>query len=158
MIQLFERILTAIIVTIFLFFVLITFGQVVMRYVFSDSLAWIDELSRYCFIWLVFLAGAIMCRKGAHLAIDLIEEMAPPKVRRFLLILADLGLIGFAALVGIPGNTLMQHNWTSLSPAMGVPIAWVQLILPIFGVLATLFSIAHLVDLMRGRTSEGDEF
>jgi TRAP-type C4-dicarboxylate transport system permease small subunit len=52
----------------------------------------------------------------------------------------------------------MQHNWTSLSPAMGVPIAWVQLILPIFGVLATLFSIAHLVDLMRGRTSEGDEF
>jgi TRAP-type C4-dicarboxylate transport system permease small subunit len=156
MIQILERFFRIVIAVIFLFFVSITFGQVVLRYGFSNSLPWIDELSRYSFIWLIFIASAIVARQGAHIAIDIVEELATPRVRRWLLMLADLSLIVFAAIVGIAGWRLVGINWTTLSPASGVPIAWVQLILPIFGVLMTLFAAAHLIDVWheRNRTDE----
>ncbi len=146
----FERLLGWLITAVFIFFVLITFGQVVMRYLFANSLGWIDEASRYGFIWMVFLAAAIAARHGTHMAITLLEEVVGQTGRKALLVVADLGLVAFAALVGIGGWQLMQLNWTSLSPATGIPIAWVQLILPVFGALTALFALDHLVRVLRG--------
>lgn len=149
-----EQLLRSVVAAIFIFFVSITFAQVVLRYGFANSIAWIDELSRYAFIWLVFLAAAIMARHGAHIAIDLVEELAGPRLRRALLVLADASLIAFAAIVGIGGWRLMQVNWTTTSPASGIPIAWVQAVMPAFGVLMAVFAIAHLLDIVRGGPTE----
>lgn len=146
MVRQLELLLRAVVAALFVFFVAITFGQVVLRYGFGASLAWIDEISRYCFIWLVFLSSAIMARHGAHIAIDIVEQLATPAMRRMLLMLADVSLIVFAAVVGIAGYRLVQINWTTLSPASGIPIAWVQMILPAFGVFMTIFAAAHLHD------------
>lgn len=144
MLRVLERFLRAAIAALFLFFVAITFAQVVLRYAFANSLPWIDELSRYAFIWLVFLAAALVTRQGAHIAIDLVETLVPPRVKSALQVLADGALIAFAAIVGFGGWRLMQLNWTTVSPASGLPIAWVQLILPLFGVLTILYAIVHL--------------
>lgn len=152
-----ESILRAVVAALFLFFVSITFLQVVLRYGFGASLAWIDEISRYCFIWLVFLTGAILARHGAHIAIDIVEAMATPAMRRWLLILADLSLIAFALVVGIAGYSLVRINWTTLSPASGIPIAWVQMILPIFGIFMTIFAAAHLREIWMRNPGEDVE-
>ena len=151
MIQRLEQLLRIVVAVIFLFFVSISFIQVVLRYGFAHSLPWIDELSRYSFIWLIFLASAVVARQGAHIAIDIIEDLASPALRRRMLILADLSLIVFAAVVGIAGWRLVEINWTTLSPASGIPIAWVQLILPTFGLLMTVFAAAHLRDVWNQR-------
>lgn len=149
MVRTLEIMLRAVVAALFVFFVSITFGQVALRYGFGASLAWIDEISRYCFIWLVFLSSAIIARHGAHIAIDIVEQLATPRMRRILLMLADASLIVFAAVVGIAGYRLVQINWTTLSPASGIPIAWVQMILPAFGVFMTIFAAAHLHDVWR---------
>lgn len=149
-----ETLLRALVAIIFLFFVSITATQVVLRYGFANSIVWFDELSRYAFIWLVFLAAAVMARHGAHLAIDLVEELAGPRLKKVLLVLADLSLVAFAAIVGIGGWHLMQVNWTTTAPASRIPIAWIQSVLPAFGVLMSVFAIAHLVDVLRGRTND----
>ena len=153
MVRRLEQMLRAFIAAIFIFFVSITFLQVVLRYGFANSLPWIDELSRYSFIWLVFVAAAIVSREGAHIAIDIVEEMAPPRVRFALLVLADISLIVFAAIVGYGGWQLMQLNWTTTSPASGIPIAWVQFVLPLFGVLMALFAGVHLHELLKRGTA-----
>jgi TRAP-type transport system small permease protein len=155
-VQLLEKLIRALVAVIFLFFVSITFAQVVLRYGFASSIAWFDEMSRYAFIWLVFLSAAAMARHGAHIAIDLVEELAGPRLTKGLLVLADLSLIAFALIVGIGGWHLMQVNWTTTAPASGIPIAWIQAVLPAFGVLMTVFAIAHLLDVMRGRSGDPD--
>lgn len=156
MIRHLETLLRALVAVIFLFFVTITFTQVVLRYGFAGSIAWIDELSRYAFIWLVFLAAAVMARYGAHLAIDLIETLAGPRLGRVLHVFADLSLVAFAVIVGVGGWHLMQVNWTTTAPASRIPIAWIQAVLPAFGVLMSVFAIAHLVDVLRGRSGNPD--
>ena len=140
-----ERVTAGLVIAIFTFFVAAQFCQVVLRYVFSDSLGWVDEASRYAFIWMVFLAAAIGARHGTHMAITLLEEVLGRRAHKPLLVLADVALIAFACLVGWGGVALMGLNWTSLSPATGIPIAWVQVILPAFGVLTALFAAEHLV-------------
>jgi TRAP-type C4-dicarboxylate transport system permease small subunit len=118
------------------------------------GIPWTEEATRYFFIWLVFLAAAAMARHGAHIAIDLVEELAGPRLRKGLLVLADLALVAFAAIVGVGGWKLMQVNWTTTAPASGIPIAWIQAVLPAFGILMAVFAIAHLLDVLRGRADD----
>ena len=151
-----EQAVLGVIGALFLFFVAAMFLQVILRYGFSHSLGWVDELSRYAFIWLVFLAAAAAARHGTHIAITIIEDLVAPSMRRGLMILADLMLIAFAVLVGYGGYQLMQLNWTTTSPASGLPIAWVQLILPLFGILTALFATAHLWQIARTSSTGPD--
>lgn len=151
-----EQAVLGVIGALFLFFVSAMFLQVILRYGFSHSLGWVDELSRYAFIWLVFLAAAAAARHGTHIAITIIEDLVAPSMRRGLMILADLMLIAFAVLVGYGGYQLMQLNWTTTSPASGLPIAWVQLILPLFGILTALFATAHLWQIVRTSSTGPD--
>lgn len=152
--QLIERVVGWLVIAIFVFFVLATSWQVVMRYLFADSLAWVDEACRYGFIWMVFLAATLCARHGTHMAITLLEEMLGAGSRKSLLVVADIALIVFAVVVGWGGWQLMQLNWTTLSPATGIPIAWVEAILPIFGGLTTLFALEHLVRVLTDRLGE----
>ncbi|WP_316860911.1 TRAP transporter small permease [uncultured Cohaesibacter sp.] len=152
-----ERFLSWIITALFVFFVSITFMQVVLRYAFSNSLGWIDEISRYSFIWMVFLAAAVCARQGTHMAITILEEILGARAERVLLTIADLGLIVFASVIGIGGWQLMQLNWTSTSPATGLPIAWVQLALPLFGFFTVIFAFEHLVGVLRAPAGQAGQ-
>ncbi|PWW04595.1 TRAP-type C4-dicarboxylate transport system permease small subunit [Hoeflea marina] len=147
--QFLERLAGVIVTAIFGGFVLLTFLQVVLRYGFANSLGWIDEASRYGFIWMVAIAGAIAARRGSHMTITLLEEIAGRQWRRPLQLVGDAGLFVFAVLLGIGGWQLMQLNWTSLSPALQIPIAYVQVALPVFGILTALFAADHFVRLIR---------
>ena len=44
------------------FMTLLVFVQVVMRYVFNNSLSWSEELARYTFIWLIYIGISYGCR------------------------------------------------------------------------------------------------
>jgi TRAP-type C4-dicarboxylate transport system permease small subunit len=150
-----ERRVAACVVLLVGFFVGATFLQVVLRYGFASSLPWVGEATRYAFIWVVFLASVIAIRRGQHIAITVLEEIAPRSVRFGLLVLADLAMIAFAAVVGIGGAGLVALNVGTTAPATGWSMAHVQLILPLFGILASLFALVHLAELVLGRSPPG---
>ena len=51
--------------------ILVTLAQVVFRYLIAAPLPWSEEMARYCFVWIVFLGGAIGLARGIHLGVDL---------------------------------------------------------------------------------------
>ena len=51
----------------------LTFSQVILRYVFNNPFAWIEEISRYVFVWIVFLGAALAFRSGSHIKVGLFE-------------------------------------------------------------------------------------
>lgn len=54
----------------------LTFFQVVLRYLFNSPMTWIEEISRYLFVWIVFLGSALAFRTGVHIKVDVLEGLA----------------------------------------------------------------------------------
>src|SRR3954468_23193424 len=78
----------------------IVFLQFFTRYVLNDSLAWTEEIARYGLMWLTFIGGAVVTRKKAHIAVELVSNlMGPGPLRAALLALVDFITLGFIALL-----------------------------------------------------------
>jgi len=78
----------------------IVFLQFFTRYVLNDSLAWTEEIARYGLMWVAFIGGAVVTRKGSHIAVELLANVLPAgSGRRFLLALLDAIKLGFLGLL-----------------------------------------------------------
>lgn len=124
---------------------LVTFVQVVLRYLFNAGFVWAQELTIFLFAWLVLFGISYGVRVGAHIGVDLVVKKLPPKAAKVTAYVA-LGLcLLYAAL-------LFKGGWDDISlllligiEAEDLPIPlWVaKLILPLgFGLLFLRFAQA----------------
>jgi C4-dicarboxylate transporter DctQ subunit len=63
---------------------LITFSNVVARYLFNSNILWALELTVMLFAWLVLMGASYAVKHHTHIGVDVIIEMASPKVRKLL--------------------------------------------------------------------------
>ncbi|AMJ39752.1 TRAP transporter small permease [Anaerotignum propionicum] len=101
--------------------------QVVMRYVFQNSLVWSEELSRYMFIWLIYFAVSYTARREKHIRIDAAINLYPKKLRPYIEILSELIVLGFSVFIAVTAITVFHKiTWSGqLSPAMRIPMQYV---------------------------------
>ena len=69
--------------------------QVLVRMTTGAAVAWTEELSRFSFVWGVYIGTALAAKRMAHVRINAQFLFAPPKVRLFFRILADAVWMGF---------------------------------------------------------------
>ncbi|HMA15783.1 MAG TPA: TRAP transporter small permease [Kiloniellaceae bacterium] len=70
--------------------VIITFSQVVARYVFNTGAVWALELTTYVFAWLVLIGVSYGVKSSAHLGIDALIRIFPSRHQRWLILLGAL--------------------------------------------------------------------
>ena len=75
----------------------ITFLQVLCRFVFKSPLPWSTDVLRLAFTYLVFWGGAWCVKEKEHLNVDVVLTMLPPGVRRAVEIGINLILCCFFA-------------------------------------------------------------
>jgi TRAP-type C4-dicarboxylate transport system permease small subunit len=115
--------------------------QVIMRYIFNNSLSWSEELMRYIFIWMIFVGAAVTFRNNAHITIDFFTSLMPKKVRKVVFYIAK-ALVIITLLVLIPaGIDLAVRSIESLSGALQLSRFWVYLSVPV----GSLFMINAIV-------------
>lgn len=102
--------------------------QITARYVFSSSLSWSEEITRFMFIISGFLSASFCIKKGASVKIDQLVGMLPGKgVHYFRLISYSIQLVFFAYLIPFAWNYMMaQVESGQLSPACGIPMWIIQ--------------------------------
>ena len=61
---------------------LVSFGQVIARYVFNYSFTWALELTMVFFGWLIFLGIPYGVRIGSHIGVDALVKSLGPKAGR----------------------------------------------------------------------------
>lgn len=83
---------------------LLTFVNVVLRYVFSDSLIWGQELVLVLFAWLVLFGISHAFRITAHLGVDAVINLVQPTWQKAMAIAAALCCLAYALL-------LMKGAW-----------------------------------------------
>jgi len=77
----------------------ITFVNVVARYVFNDNLLWALEVTVFLFAWLVLIGVSYCVKKNLHLGVDVVVNLLPPKLKRLAALTAVAACLAFAALI-----------------------------------------------------------
>jgi len=83
---------------------LVTFSQVVARYVFNSGMVWAVELTQYLFAWLVLFGMSYGVKVHAHLGVDAFVRLFAERPRRIM------GLIAVAAGL-IYATILLVGSW-----------------------------------------------
>ena len=91
---------------------IITFVNVVMRYVFNASLIWGLELTLALFAWLVLFGMSYAVKVTAHLGVDAVINILPQRSRRILALIAAACCLIYAFL-------LLKGAWDYWAPFAG---------------------------------------
>lgn len=78
--------------------VLITFTQVMFRYVFQLSLGWTEELARFFFMWIAALSVGYAFKTKSHFALNFIVDRLGLRIRQIVLTLGRLIMTVFLVL------------------------------------------------------------
>jgi len=161
MMRMIERLEEGLIALLLTVMTLITFGQVVARYVFNYSFVWALELNTFLFAWLIFLGAAYGVREGAHIGVDALVKSLSPAKARVTAIAATLLCMVYAVLVIVGGWIYVSKMYQVGIMAEDLPIPqWVpRLVLPIGGALLFLRFGQVLYRLIVGKEAHllGDE-
>lgn len=120
----------------------LTFVQVVARYVFNYSFTWAMELTGVLFAWLIFVGMSYGVRVGAHIGIDVItRRLHAPTARVVGMVAAALCFV-YAVIMAYGGWNLMVRIKEIGILMQDLPIEqWIpRIVLPVgFALLALRF-------------------
>lgn len=83
---------------------LLTFCNVIARYVFNSNILWALEVTVFLFAWLVLIGVSYCVKKNLHLGVDVLVNMVPQPTRRFVTLVAALICVVFSLL-------LLKGSW-----------------------------------------------
>lgn len=122
---------------------LVTFMQVVARYVFNYSFVWALELTGVMFAWLIFIGMSYGVRVGAHIGVDIVVKSLGPRAARTVGLLAATLCVVYALIVAWGGYQYVtkMHDVGILMQDMPVQ-QWIpRLVIPLgFALLAFRFA------------------
>ncbi len=78
---------------------LLTFANVVSRYVFNDNILWALELTVFMFAWMVLVGASYGVKRHFHIGVDVVINMAPEKLRKAYAIAAVVSCLAFSVLL-----------------------------------------------------------
>ena len=128
--------------------------QVGVRMLFGTALAWTEELSRFCFIWAVYVGASLAAKRSAHVRIEAQFLLAPPKVRLFFRMLADAVWISFNLFVAWVGYGVVQGSFQfpEISPVLAWNKVWIEMIIPVAFIMMSWRTVEFYVKHLRNGT------
>ncbi len=93
---------------------LLTFANVIARYVFNSNIFWALELTVFMFAWLVLLGASYAVKKTAHLGVDALVNTMGPAKRRVAALVVAAACILYAFL-------LLKGSWDYWAPYANLP-------------------------------------
>jgi TRAP-type C4-dicarboxylate transport system permease small subunit len=156
----FDRTLTAFVVfQLALLAVVVLLGVACRK--LGIPLVWYDEGASILLAWVTYYGAALAALKRAHIGFPGLVNAMPPKVRVPVVLLGEVLVIGFFALLTwfgvqvliiLEGDTMVSLQW--------MPTQVTQSVIPIGGalfILAQLLSLPEVLAQARGRGIEDHE-
>ena len=125
---------------------LITFGQVIARYVFNYSFVWALELVGFLFAALIFIGISYGVRVGSHIGVDAVVKNLGPRPARLLAMVATVLCMVYTVIVFIGAYTYVHKMYDIGILAQDMPVPqWVpRLVLPL-GFALAFFRFAQVL-------------
>jgi TRAP-type C4-dicarboxylate transport system permease small subunit len=136
--------------------VVLVFGNVVMRYVFNSGIAISEELSRWLFVWMVFLGAIVGMREHVHLGVDTLIRKLPPMGRKICYGVSHALMLYASVLLTEGSWKQMIINADTTAPASGLSVGIFYAAGLVFGVSSCVILAAELYLLLAGKLGDAD--
>ena len=123
--------------------------QVVGRYVFNDTPTWAEALALQLVLYVTALGVAVGVRDAGHIGLESMVALLPEKLRVKIEVLIHVLVALFGAIMVQSGWLWTKMKWPELDPMLGMPVGIDYLSLVISGLLIVMFSIEHIIALLR---------
>jgi len=124
--------------------------QVFGRYILNDTPTWAEALALVLVLWVTMLGAAVGVRDAGHIGMESLLVWVKPETRRKLEIVIHLLSATFGAMMAWQGTILAESVMGYKIPTLGIPEGLNHVPVAIAGVLIVLFSIEHIIALVKG--------
>ena len=128
--------------------------QVIGRYVFNDTPTWAENLALLLVLFVTAFGLAVGVRDAGHIGLESLVMMLPEKWQRRVELLIHALVAVFGARMVQSGWMWANAKWAEKKPMLPLPDGIDYVPVVIAGVLIVLFSIEHIVAILRGQTVE----
>ena len=118
--------------------------QVGGRYLFGIGAVWIPDVTRFLFIWMVFLGTALMHLRGTHLIIDFVQMRLPLRLRRMIEAGIAGAMLAMAGILFVAGWRIAAIRMDIPYTGWEVPTGYAYLAVPVAAALIALISVENL--------------
>lgn len=127
---------------------LITFGNVLVRYLSNQSFAWTEEISIFLMIVLAMVGGSAAFIRNSHIRIEFFAQRSQPARREALSRLAlFMGMLMFGSLAILSARLVWDdYRFEETSPAIGLPQWWYSVWMPILSTVIFLRLAVQAID------------
>lgn len=126
----------------------LTFTNVIARYVFAASFSFSEEITTYLFVLLSLVGAAIAAKRKAHLGFSLLSDMMPPGIRKSMHLVGYLFAIAFCALLVYFGTKMAISQFVRQQVTAGMQ--WPEWIFGSFVPIGSLLVLFRFIQLFYG--------
>jgi TRAP-type C4-dicarboxylate transport system permease small subunit len=136
--------------------VVIVFSNVVMRYGFNSGISMTEELSRWLFVWLVFLGAIVAIKERGHLGTDMLVSRLPVMGKKTCLLLSHLLMLYLTWLFLTGSLEQMRINWDVDAPSIGIPVSFFYGAGFVYSIFAGLLLLYDLLLMLTGKMQDDE--
>ena len=124
--------------------------QVIGRYVFNDTPTWAESGAVLLVLYVTMLGMAVGVRDAGHIGLESLLVLVPEGVRLKMELLIHALVLVFGLIMAYNCALLAQSVWDYKIPTLGLSEAFKYAPPALAGVLIALFSLEHIIALLRG--------
>lgn len=145
-----DKLILFICVVLFMLMTVVGTYQILVRYVFKSPSTISEELISYSFAWMSMFAASYIFGKRDHMRMVFFIEKFTKNAQRTVAIITEIVILLFAlgVLVG-GGSYITSLSMTQMTPALKISMGYIYLVIPVCGVMTSIYSILNIVDLMK---------
>ena len=138
------KIMTSVLIVAMGLMVFVVTWQIFTRFILNDPSLYSEEMAGFLLIWIGMLGSVYALITKSHIGIDIFTKNLKGKEKTISILMIYSLIILFSLSVLVIGGSRLVHLTFSLnqiSPALGIKMSYIYLVIPLSGILIIIYSI-----------------